>query len=93
MLSVVKGRLESELAELFGGVVDCAWRGKMDNMVESPCRPGGHLTGRRNMAKSKGLNPLGNTRKKEEGKVFEPRFTPSATAYDGESTHAHYIYY
>ena len=26
MLSVMKGRIESELAELFGGVVDCAWR-------------------------------------------------------------------
>ena len=43
MLLVKKKQLESELAELFGGIVDCAWRGKMDNMVESPCRPDGHL--------------------------------------------------
>jgi len=29
--------LETELAELFGGVVECAWGGKMDDMVERAC--------------------------------------------------------
>jgi hypothetical protein len=56
----------------------------MDNMVESPCRPEGQLTGRRNMTKAKGLYPLRNVRKKEEDKVFEPRFT---RGYDSESAY------
>ena len=29
--SVKMGRIESELAALFGGIVDCARRGKMNN--------------------------------------------------------------
>ena len=88
MLSVVKGRHESELADLFCGVGDCAWRGKMDNMVESPCRPERRLTGRRNMTKAKGLYLLRNVRKKEEVKVFEPRSTRGyGTGYE-RATHA-----
>jgi hypothetical protein len=72
-MSLVKtGRRKSELAELFGGAVGRAWKGKMN----SPCRPGGHLTGKRNrqrnMTRSKTLY-LSELRK-EGGGVFEPRF-------------------
>lgn len=46
-LSSVKiGRIEFELLALFGGIVDCARRGKMNSTV-SPCRTEGLLTGRR----------------------------------------------
>jgi hypothetical protein len=31
-------KLESKLAELFGGLAECPGRGKMDDMVQSPRR-------------------------------------------------------
>ena len=53
----------------------------MDDMVESPCRPEGHLTGRRNMAKSEVLNPVGNIRKKGGQSIRTPLYiTAKVTA-------------